>query len=266
MSEFLNITDPENIALIPEGEKELEEELNELIEQYPSQKKHEILEVTLDDQEPQTPVGVQNKKDTQITKRIKTLEKQRLPEIYKNTTYYSLVHLIEHHRQDQGLSCTLATTINAMEALETREDLSEQEVAQAVGESGQSRTIDIQKSITFLKQKGLEVKPINTTTGLIETLRNGGVAMLTAIIPGEIEHEILISGVTIQEGEIIFTINNPLKSEAEKIDLDAITDLINNNPSLPNTYSITKPKSEKDTDIELDEQPSEKDNLNIKLD
>ncbi len=269
MGEFFNIIDNENTALIPDGEKELRQELFELLAQLPDLGDSEDIDLYLDESDPDNiihnPERIQEQKD--IVLQIKTLEKNRLPEIYKDTDYTSPVGFQTHHKQIHGLSCVIASTLNTMEALGIRpEDMKEEDVANAFGETGKDKMIDISKAKSYLLheknnqgQPEFVVKDIQTTTDLIDTLREGNVTMLAK--PG---HEILISGMSIKQGKITFMINDPQFTEVQKYDLDTVIDLIDPRQN-SNTFSIKKSEQNNHDAVDIKFDKTNENNIDIKL-
>lgn len=173
-------------------------------------------------------------------KKIKGFELNAISELYKDKTEHSPIFLSEHHRQSHGLSCTLATALNVMEALNIRGNLIEADIARAIGSGGEDSPVVLDHTINYLKSKGLSVRELWNALDLIEVLEQGGVVSLTECPKGwAVPHQILISGVSIEQGKIEFIINDPLLKEKTGKTLAQVIEMINYEK--PNMNAIEEP-------------------------
>ena len=171
---------------------------------------------------------------------MQQLECEQLPVLFSDVTFYSPISLSEHHHQDKAHSCAIATTLNALEALGTRDDTdSEEDIAATVGEDGSEHGVNPMKLIAFVQSKGLVVTPITDCLQLIRLLEDGGVAMQEMPFSSQESHEILVSAVSIEKGKINFKINDPLSTSSKLISLDEMSTLISRD--VCNTHGIEEP-------------------------
>lgn len=162
------------------------------------------------------PVDYESKRKDQqrrdrLSREMRNLEMEYLSKLYRDVKYSTLVKLPKHHLQNNPLACTLASTLNILEVFKLRGGLSENDIANSIGEDGSRQTINIDKTLDFLKTKGLQHERVKSVLEIIQRLIDGQVIMYT--IPGEIAHRVVISAVMINKGKIDFLFNDPLKED-----------------------------------------------------
>lgn len=250
-SEFLKIETDDVVIRLPEflqQEEQIKWALSDIRKEYPSQQEVSdsvILSVDVD-AEPVLDVASQMKREDTDSK-IRRYECEELPKLYQDTVSMPVVYLGEHHHQLENFSCTLATTLNAMEALDRRGSTTEADIARAIGQSGSESPVGVGRTKEYLKTQDLFVEELWNALQVIQALEHGGVVSLTRYREGgKVAHQILLSGVKIQKGKIEFIVNDPLRTEAERLSLAEIVAMINHES--PNSYVVTKPK---DVGIEL---------------
>ena len=198
---------------------------------------NQITQVVVDLEKPEVidVAGAMQREET--INQIIALENQGLPQLFSDISYTSPIFLSEHHRQDKGHSCVIATILNTLEALGEREDSAdEQELAAELGHDGSESGVDVNSAIHLLESKGLVVQPVSDWLRLIHLLENGGVAMQTVPFSSQEMHEVLVSAVSIERGNIYFSINDPLATTPSKINLHEMSKLIGRD--ICNTWAV----------------------------
>lgn len=188
---------PESLSLNPESREVLEElklELKNLQDRLSSPDTQKI---------PFTEQGGEQS----IGRQMVALQRDKLPQIFKDTIFESS-YLSTHDIQKEKYSCQLASVGNVLKALGLQ--VTEKEIAEAVGKNGEFANIWPGELIEYLKNKGLDVSEIGSALEAIEVLIAGGKIVLPLLPPKySLPHTVVISGVKIENGEIGFYINDP---------------------------------------------------------
>jgi len=160
-----------------------------------------------------------------IAKQMTALQKERIPQIFKETDFESS-HLTIHDTQKEKNSCQLASVSIILRALGI--EISEKEIAEEIGKSGEFADVWPDQLVGYLKNKGLDVVRINNALEAIDILIKGGKIVLFLLPPKyPISHAVAISGIKINHGKIEFYVNDPqYKNYAETLSLDDLTDII----------------------------------------
>ena len=162
----------------------------------------------------------QNQRRISLRAEMRRQELDKLPQLTKGIQYRSERPLGRHFNQEQGYSCTLASTLNAMESLGQRSNLTERQLAQRLGEDGSESAIGVEKTLDYLKENGFSVNEVGSVSEVISELVDGKVVMMT--VPGNINHRVVISAFEVRDGNISFLWNDPLKKVAHWTSLEAV--------------------------------------------
>lgn len=240
-SEFLRIeseTEHRNPEWVNRA-KTLHQKLVELRKQY-STNRMDNLVINVDEQTVQhdiiiTPEAIE---DAKINERLAQTQLQEIPELYKELNESSPIMLAQHHLQAENYSCTIASLINTLEALGVRDTLTEGQIATYLGETGRNAPIDLQKSLHYLRDKELNVEALWNVLDLIFILEKGGVVLLT--VSRGMDHEVLVSGVDISDGQIRFRVNDPLLNELTYYSLEEMLKFVPSHFGRNEAWAVTR--------------------------
>jgi len=190
----------------------------------------------------------QRQRREQLRQELRRLETSQLPSTVSGMRYRSERPLGNHFKQEQGFSCTLASTLNTLEALGVRGNLTEEDLARAIGENGSTEAIGVAKTLDYLKDQGLDVKEIRSISEIMSELTDGKVVMMT--VPGDINHRVVISAYEIRDDKIFFLWNDPLKGYAHWTSMDAVAKRLVYDPDM--VYMCESVGKENLDDIDID--------------
>lgn len=164
--------------------------------------------------------------EQEIGKKMAELQIKMLPEIFKNVEFTS-DYLKIHSTQKNKKSCQLACASNVFSALNLPEK-SEEEISEAIGNKGETASVWPNQIKNYLESLGLRIQEIKNITEAIEALIEDEKIIMPMMAPKyPVSHDVLISGIKIDNGQIEFFVNDPsYRNHVETIQLQSIGDAI----------------------------------------
>jgi len=152
--------------------------------------------------------------EAEVASEMRKLQLQELPGIYADTRYES-DFLAWHARQETEDWCQLASLENAFKALGDT-SVTQGSIAQELNIHPGSRPFP-DNLVSFVRNKGLDASKMDSVTGMIDALVDGGKIILHTGYPAvAIQHAVLVSGVRIDHGTIEFLYNDSAMDEGIK--------------------------------------------------
>lgn len=165
-------------------------------------------------------------------------------------------HIQQSYRGQEGIwSCAVASSLNALHALGVAQhgDTENSLINEMGGKTifGRDGGLPMGHVQELMQKRGLISRPSSNLVELIQTLENGGVAVVCRTAQaGAMGHAVLISGAETQNGQVYFRVNDPLGSnKLSRESAIPLADQLNYLSSLANMYLIEDPKNLQDVTI-----------------
>ncbi len=250
----------DRIQIIPEGlhEKLTDIQLSDIEIKILDDGKEKI--TTSDNEELIIDIGETQDIRNEITE-LSNQQKKTVQELWGSRTGFSTPIVMEQHipqsyKGEEGIwSCAVASSLNALHALGVAQpNDSENSLINEMGGKtifGRDGGLPMGHVQELMQKRGLVSRPSSNLVELIQTLENGGVAVVCrAAQAGVMGHAVLISGAETQNGQVFFRVNDPLGSNKLSRELAIpLADQLNYLSSLANMYLIESPKNLLDVTI-----------------
>lgn len=144
-------------------------------------------------------------------------------------------------------SCAVASSLNALHALGVAQPVDNEDVIiQTMGGRGifsRDGGLPMGHVREFMESRGLLCRESGNIIELMQTLQNGGVAIL-ARQAGAMGHAVLVSGAETRNGQVYLRVNDPLgRTEISREPADGIINQLNFVDAFANMYLVEDPRN-----------------------
>jgi len=186
----------------------------------------------------------------EVIVRMQALQREKLPEVYADIRYES-GFLPIHTMQRSEKWCQLASMENALRTFDPQSLITQEDIAQELQVAHHSGP-ETSRLMDWARRRGFRVDEVSTVLDMISTLTTGGKVMLSM---GQhatgygVGHTILISGIQIDRGKIVFIDNDSglLGNTPGTIGLNRMIELIQptgtSNNRLTPSYALSLPSA-----------------------